>query len=211
MWRRFALVWNDESGFILSAELVLISTILVLGLIVGLTSLQTAVVGELTDVSGAMRSLNQSYWYKGLTGRSVWGWCGMKSRTAGSAFVDRSSTGAVVEDDIIGSGCVVAPAPETKVAPSVVVPKSQPCPDNVPCPPATEGTTGPQMIPPCHSCEPLPVKPGETLTPMPESHGPSDNTAPMEAVKPMKKVPQAAPSDLPREKKPPMKSKPDTL
>ena len=69
MTRCLAQLWKDEHGFILSAELVLISTILVLGMIVGLTSLQSSVVGELTDVSGAIRSLNQSYFYKGYSGR----------------------------------------------------------------------------------------------------------------------------------------------
>ena len=40
---------KDERGFIISSELVIIGTILVLGLVVGMTSLQTAVVEELTD------------------------------------------------------------------------------------------------------------------------------------------------------------------
>ena len=41
---------NDEAGFIVSAELVLIATILVIGLIVGLSSIQHAIVQELNDV-----------------------------------------------------------------------------------------------------------------------------------------------------------------
>ncbi len=46
-------LWNDESGVILSAEIVLIGTILVLGMIVGLVELQCAIVAELSDLSSA--------------------------------------------------------------------------------------------------------------------------------------------------------------
>ncbi len=52
---------NDEAGFLVSAELVLVSTILVIGLIVGLIELQAGVLHELNDVSEAIGSINQSY------------------------------------------------------------------------------------------------------------------------------------------------------
>lgn len=80
--------WNDQTGFVISAELVLISTILVLGLIVGLTSVQSAVVGELNDVGAAIGSLNQSYSYSGFASRKASGECGIKAFTAGSAYQD---------------------------------------------------------------------------------------------------------------------------
>ncbi|MCP4782165.1 MAG: hypothetical protein GY903_20770 [Fuerstiella sp.] len=54
-------LWNDESGVILSAEIVLVATILVLGMIVGLVNLQVAVVHELADLSNAFGNLDQSY------------------------------------------------------------------------------------------------------------------------------------------------------
>ena len=54
-------LWNDESGVILSAELVLVCTILVLGLLVGMVELQCAIVGELSDLASAFGNLNQSY------------------------------------------------------------------------------------------------------------------------------------------------------
>ena len=80
--------WHDQSGFVLTAELVLISTLLVLGLIVGLTEVQTAVVGELADVGTAIGSLNQSYSYRGMISQSTFFDCGVKAYTAGSAFND---------------------------------------------------------------------------------------------------------------------------
>jgi Flp pilus assembly pilin Flp len=82
--------WNDESGFIVSAELVLIATICVIGLIGGLVEVQWGVVGELNDVSDAIGSLNQSYQYAGFTSLKTQGVGGnrIKGQVAGSVFVD---------------------------------------------------------------------------------------------------------------------------
>lgn len=77
---------QDESGFILSAELVIIATVLVLGMIVGLSQVQNAVVTELNDVGHAIGSLNQSFFYSGFRAFKWGGWT--KSSFAGSAFTD---------------------------------------------------------------------------------------------------------------------------
>ncbi len=50
----------DQQGMILSSEVVLVGTILVLGSIVGLTAVSHAVTGELNDVANAWRA-NSSY------------------------------------------------------------------------------------------------------------------------------------------------------
>ena len=62
--------WSDEAGFIVSAELVLIATILVLGMIVGLVSVRDQVVQELGDVALAIGQINQSYSFSGITGHT---------------------------------------------------------------------------------------------------------------------------------------------
>jgi hypothetical protein len=80
-------LWIDEEGFIVSAELVLVSTLLVLGLIVGLSEVQHAVVAELNDVGDAIGSLNQSYFFSGFSKRSFF-IGGVKAFTRGSVFVD---------------------------------------------------------------------------------------------------------------------------
>ena len=77
---------NDEAGFIVSAELVLVATILVLGLIVGLSQIQYAVVEELNDIAHALGSVNQSFYYTGFTAEKATG--ALKSGTAGSTFHD---------------------------------------------------------------------------------------------------------------------------
>ena len=53
-------LWNDEAGFIVSIELILIATIAIIGLITGMTAVRDAVVSELSDVAGAVQDLNLS-------------------------------------------------------------------------------------------------------------------------------------------------------
>lgn len=90
---------DDDSGFIVSAELVLVATILVIGMIVGFSQIQYAVVTELNDVAHAIGSLNQSFYFSGF--RAVkWGmWT--KSLTRGSFFFDTM-------DACDGWGCAIA-------------------------------------------------------------------------------------------------------
>jgi hypothetical protein len=80
-------LWNDEAGVILSAELVLIGTILVLGMIVGLVELQFAIVAELSDLSSAFGNLDQSYQHAGFASYKKYG--GVKARVHGASYSDR--------------------------------------------------------------------------------------------------------------------------
>ena len=61
-------LWNDETGFLLSAELVLITTILTLGMVVGLSSVSAAINNEMFDVSRAFSAVNQGYRYSEMRG-----------------------------------------------------------------------------------------------------------------------------------------------
>jgi hypothetical protein len=82
-------LWGDEGGFVLSSELVLIATVVVIGLTVGLVSIRDAVLGELADVGAAIGSLNQSYWYHGVA-RTCGCQCSASAWAAGGIFWDRS-------------------------------------------------------------------------------------------------------------------------
>jgi hypothetical protein len=73
-------LWNDEVGFVISFELMLVATILVIGMIVGLTTIRDQLIQELGDVAAAIAGVNQSYSYAGVTGHF--------SSTAGSNFTD---------------------------------------------------------------------------------------------------------------------------
>lgn len=81
-------LWNNEAGFIISAELVLVLTIAVLGMVVGLSHVAMAVNEELSDIGQAIGSLNQSYSFVGYHCCSIGHGCGYTSFVAGSAFRD---------------------------------------------------------------------------------------------------------------------------
>jgi hypothetical protein len=80
MKKMFLSLWNDEAGFIVSAELILVATLLVIGMIVGLQTVRDAVITELADTATAIGQINQSYSYGGATGHA--------SSVAGSSFTD---------------------------------------------------------------------------------------------------------------------------
>lgn len=81
-------LFNDECGAVISAELVLVLTILVIGVIVGLSEVAVAVNTELNDISNAIGALDQSYFFTGFkkNGDSVS--AKVTSGTAGSRFTD---------------------------------------------------------------------------------------------------------------------------
>jgi hypothetical protein len=60
---------NDENGFVVSAELVLVGTICVLGMIVGLTELSYGVNEELEDLGSAVGNINQTYYFTLASGK----------------------------------------------------------------------------------------------------------------------------------------------
>jgi Flp pilus assembly pilin Flp len=76
----FTRLMNDEAGFIVSAELVLVATIAVLAMIVGLSEVAMNVNSELEDIGSAFGNLNQTY--------QVYGTHGHKGCASGSSFYD---------------------------------------------------------------------------------------------------------------------------
>ncbi len=58
-------LFNDEVGFVISAELVLVMTIAVLGMVVGLASVRDAINAEMVDLSNAFGAIDQSYNVRG--------------------------------------------------------------------------------------------------------------------------------------------------
>ena len=83
-------ICHDDTGFIVSIELVLIATIAVIGLITGLTAIRDAVVAELSDVGGAIQDLNQSYSVTGMRSQSA--------QSSGFSWTDRRDWGDTPED-----------------------------------------------------------------------------------------------------------------
>lgn len=62
----FKALWNDSDGTLLSAELVLVSTLVFCGVAVGVGAVRTAIVQELADLAEMVGTLNQSYSVSGV-------------------------------------------------------------------------------------------------------------------------------------------------
>ena len=73
-------LWNDDAGFVISAELILVATVTVLAMVVGLSEVSISINEELEDVASAFGSVNQSFAFNGM--------CGHKGSIAGSGFKD---------------------------------------------------------------------------------------------------------------------------
>jgi len=73
---------KKQAGFIVSAELILIATILVIGLIVGMVAVRNATNAELEDVAEAIGALDQSYFFFGVDDSATDAW------TSGSQWTD---------------------------------------------------------------------------------------------------------------------------
>ena len=101
-------LWMDEAGFIVSSELVLLATIVVIGIIAGMTTVRDQVVTELGDVADAISEVDQTYSYSGVVGHSA--------STAGSSFNDEfdfcelEALGAD-QQGAAGTQCIVIGAP----------------------------------------------------------------------------------------------------
>lgn len=83
--------WNNEAGFIVSSEMLFLYTITVLGIIVGMTNVQRAVIAEFTDIGNSLLALDQSYNTFGTQDDAADSAAG--AATAGSSFLDPTVSG----------------------------------------------------------------------------------------------------------------------
>ncbi|GAB4149400.1 MAG: hypothetical protein Tsb009_23700 [Planctomycetaceae bacterium] len=154
MKKLFRMLKSDESGMILSAELVLVITIGVLGMIVGINSVASSINGEMNDISSAFGAIDQSYSYQGMTKVG-------HATVVGSGYWDRRDyCDCSVIVPTVGSfkshGSYVPATPMP--APAVPAPTPvEPC-DNCPTP----------HVAPCDNCPPH-LHDGKLL-PIPDPH-----------------------------------------
>ncbi len=80
---------DDEGGFVVTSELILIATIVCLGMVVGLSEVSHAISGELIDVANAYNHLNQGRRYHQL------GW---NDDRGNNSNIELNGTPAVDED-----------------------------------------------------------------------------------------------------------------
>jgi hypothetical protein len=77
--RLFDRLWSDDEGALIATEFLFVATILVIGIVVGLSAVRVAVNAELTVLADAILALNPSY--------SVAGQSGCCASTAGSQAI----------------------------------------------------------------------------------------------------------------------------
>lgn len=97
-------LWRDEAGFVVSTELIFIATIVVIGMITGLTTVRDQVGLELADVADAVSELDQSFSFAAVTATV--------GSVAGSTFNDQpdfcEQTGAGADQNgAAGTQCLV--------------------------------------------------------------------------------------------------------
>ena len=85
-------LFNDETGAVVSAELVLVLTITFTAAAVGLSAIGAAVSSELDDVSDMLGAVDQTYSYASYQTTANTGGKGVHGRGSPSAFTD-------IEDD----------------------------------------------------------------------------------------------------------------
>lgn len=125
LWRKLS---EDESGFLISSELVIVGTVGVLAMVVGLEAVSSAVIQELNDLSGAFGAISQSFNYRSIAKIG-------HARVSGAGFNDRGDfcdCAAITQTEVggkidgvgtasesFGSSAVIS---EQLVAPRVVAP-----------------------------------------------------------------------------------------
>src|SRR5262245_44946000 len=65
---KLSRMWHDDQGAVIATEYLFVVTILVIGIIVGLSNLRAAVNAELTELGNAILALSQGYTIQGETG-----------------------------------------------------------------------------------------------------------------------------------------------
>ncbi len=68
---KLSQMWNDDSGAIIATEYLFVVTILVIGIIVGLSNLRATLNAELTELGNAILALSQGYTIMGEIGANA--------------------------------------------------------------------------------------------------------------------------------------------
>ena len=112
---------NKKAGFVVTSELLLITTILVIGLIAGWVTVRNSVNAELEDFAESIGDLNQSYAFTGVLNDNN------TASTSGSIFTDAPDANAQDSaDGNVNGGAeewtFVAPSASEAASTAVVAP-----------------------------------------------------------------------------------------
>jgi len=68
MRKLLAKCWSDDAGAVIATEFLFLATILVVGLVSGLTAVRNAVNSEMTELANSILALNHGYSIPGQVG-----------------------------------------------------------------------------------------------------------------------------------------------
>ena len=142
LWHKLS---EDESGFIISSELVIVGTVGVLAMVVGLEAISSSVVQELNDLASAFGAMSQSYNYRSIAkiGHARISGAGYNDRgdycdctpivqtevggkiDAGGSFSESYSGPVTVQEQLVAPSVVLAPLPAPATIRETIV--SAPC------------------------------------------------------------------------------------
>ncbi|MDA0591379.1 MAG: hypothetical protein O2820_25215 [Planctomycetota bacterium] len=87
----------DETGVVITAEIIIIATVGLLSLIAGWNAVSNALAFELGDIANSVGSLDQSFQYRGLS-------AGAHANCSGGGFADSAQTFTVNTVDVSVTG-----------------------------------------------------------------------------------------------------------
>src|SRR5690348_13486477 len=61
-------LWKDDCGALIAMEFLFVATILVIGIVVGLSAVRSAINDELTELANAILALSQGFTISGVSG-----------------------------------------------------------------------------------------------------------------------------------------------
>ena len=76
----FSKLYDDDCGALIATEFLFVATILVIGIVLGLANVRSAINAELSEIGNAVLALSQGYTISGQSG------CG--AQTDGSQAID---------------------------------------------------------------------------------------------------------------------------
>jgi Flp pilus assembly pilin Flp len=68
MSRMLKKLWSDDQGALIAMEFLFVATILIIGIIAGLSSVRSAINVELSELANAILALSQGYTIQGQQG-----------------------------------------------------------------------------------------------------------------------------------------------
>jgi Flp pilus assembly pilin Flp len=89
MTRLLKKLWSDDGGALIAAEYLFVATILVIGIVVGLTNVRDAINAELTALGNAYLTLSVGYTISGVSG------CSASTDGSQAIFVPHLLTGPI--------------------------------------------------------------------------------------------------------------------